>query len=79
VIPHWTWSIFAGVLAVVVLCGLTLEMIPIVMGKSHYTLSWILWEHLNLPPVVYFALGFLNIGLTTWAMLHFASDGKWGI
>ena len=78
-IPHWVWSLFGGVVVLVILWGLTLEFIPIAMGKPHYTLSWILWEHVNLPPVVYFALGSLNVGLTVWAMLHFASQGKWNI
>ncbi|RPJ38163.1 MAG: hypothetical protein EHM35_05135 [Planctomycetaceae bacterium] len=78
-IPHWMWTLWGSVVVLVIIWGLTIEMIPISRGLPHYTLSWILWEHVRLPAVAYFALGFLNIGLTTWAMLHFASNGKWGI
>ena len=77
--PHRLWYVFAGLVVFTCAFGLVLEMTPIVQGHVKQTLSWILWEHWKLPAVIYFGLGFLIIGLTSWAMLHFASGGKWGI
>ncbi len=79
--PHWLWTLWAMVVVVVAAWGLVLELVPIFTGHPHLTLSWILWEHFwFIPPVVYFALGGMNIGLTIWAMwLHFPFKGKLGV
>jgi hypothetical protein len=70
--PHWLWSVYAGLILLVIAIGLVLELTPIIEGHIHQTLSWILWEHWKLPVVLYYGFGFLLIGLIAWAMLlHF--------
>jgi len=79
--PHCLWTVWVTVVVLVAAWGLLLELAPIFMGHPDLTLSWILWDHFKfIPPVVYFALGGMNIGVTVWAMwIHFPSGGRWGI
>ena len=54
------------------------EGIALVNRVKGDTLSEVVWR-LHLPAAIFFLGGGLLLGLLTWLVIHFVSQGKWGL
>lgn len=75
----WWWVLWSavGILWLALFFGLEMFAVFNRPGTAD-TLSERVWQ-LNLPNVVFFMIGFALIGLAVWLIIHFLSDGKWGV